>query len=464
MGNHKKYWKSEVELSSDNKMISDLRNNEFVDELPVNTLLGNKNNLENSSTNRRDFLKYLGFSTAAATLASCEGPVNRSIPYVVQPERIIPGISNYYATSIADGYDFANVLIKTREGRPIKILNNSKAKVKSSANARVQASVLSMYDSMRLKGPTVNGEATSWDKLNKDVKSELDLMLASNSQVVLLTQTFASPTTSKLIKDFQDKYPNIRHVVYDAISDSKALDAFEIAHGKRALPIYDFSKADVIVSVGADFLGDWQGGGHDTSYVKGRVPLKNKITNEKAKMSKHFQLESNMTISGANADNRISLTPTQQKIALAKIYGHISGNVVSGNLPENIEIQIKNISNSLIKSGSKGLIITGLDDVDAHLLTHKINDLLKSISINANEVSLIKEGNDSEVIELVSDLNSGKVKGIIMCGVNPVYTMPNSDEFISGINKSQLSVCFSMKNDETASISKWAAACPHYFE
>jgi len=313
MGNHKKYWKSEVELSSDNKMISDLRNNEFVDELPVNTLLGNKNNLENSSTNRRDFLKYLGFSTAAATLASCEGPVNRSIPYVVQPERIIPGISNYYATSIADGYDFANVLIKTREGRPIKILNNSKAKVKSSANARVQASVLSMYDSMRLKGPTVNGEATSWDKLNKDVKSELDLMLASNSQVVLLTQTFASPTTSKLIKDFQDKYPNIRHVVYDAISDSKALDAFEITHGKRALPIYDFSKADVIVSVGADFLGDWQGGGHDTSYVKGRVPLKNKITNEKAKMSKHFQLESNMTISGANADNRISLTPTQQK-------------------------------------------------------------------------------------------------------------------------------------------------------
>ena len=197
MGNHKKYWKSEVELSSDNKMISDLRNNEFVDELPVNTLLGNKNNLENSSTNRRDFLKYLGFSTAAATLASCEGPVNRSIPYVVQPERIIPGISNYYATSIADGYDFANVLIKTREGRPIKILNNSKAKVKSSANARVQASVLSMYDSMRLKGPTVNGETTSWDKLNKDIKSELDLMLASNSQVVFINPNFCKSNNLK---------------------------------------------------------------------------------------------------------------------------------------------------------------------------------------------------------------------------------------------------------------------------
>ena len=144
MGNHKKYWKSEVELSSDNKMISDLKNNEFAEQLPSDFFLDNKNSLQNSNTNRRDFLKYLGFSTAAATLASCEGPVNRSIPYVVQPERIIPGISNFYATSIADGFDFANVLIKTREGRPIKIEKNTKAKVKSSANARDQESVLSM--------------------------------------------------------------------------------------------------------------------------------------------------------------------------------------------------------------------------------------------------------------------------------------------------------------------------------
>ncbi len=87
------------------------------------------NSLENSNASRRDFLKYVGFSTAAATLASCEGPVNKSIPYVVQPEQIRPGISNFYATSISDGFDFANVLVKTREGRPIKIeINNSKSK------------------------------------------------------------------------------------------------------------------------------------------------------------------------------------------------------------------------------------------------------------------------------------------------------------------------------------------------
>ena len=462
MGNHKKYWKSEVELSSDNKMISDLKNNEFAEQLPSDFFLDNKNSLQNSNTNRRDFLKYLGFSTAAATLASCEGPVNRSIPYVVQPERIIPGISNFYATSIADGFDFANVLIKTREGRPIKIEKNTKAKVKSSANARVQASVLSMYDSLRLKNPSLDGEEISWDQLNNNISSELETMKASDSEVVLLTQTFASPSTSGIIEDFKKKYSNVKHIVYDAISDSKALDAFEALYGERALPTYDFSKADVIVSVGADFLGDWQGGGHDSGYVKGRVPIKGK--NGKAKMSKHFQFESNMTISGANADKRISITPTQQKIILAKIYGYISGNEVLGKLPDNIEISVKKIASSLIKAGNKGLIITGVDDINAHLLAYEINDLLKSLSFIKDELSLIRKGNDNDVLELVKDLNSGKVKGIIMCGVNPAYTLSNSKEFISGIKKANFSVCFSMKNDETTSQSKWAAASPHYFE
>ena len=122
MGNHKKYWKSELELSSDNPTINDLKNNEFVNELPADAFQNSENSLEDSSTNRRDFLKYLGFTTAAATLASCEGPVNRSIPYVVQPEQIIPGISNFYATSISDGFDFANVLSLIQISSPTRLI------------------------------------------------------------------------------------------------------------------------------------------------------------------------------------------------------------------------------------------------------------------------------------------------------------------------------------------------------
>ena len=172
--------------------------------------------------------------------------------------------------------------------------------------------------------------------------------------VVLLTQTFASPSTSKIISEFLENYPNVKHVVYDSISDSKALDAFEIAYGIRALPTYDFSAADYIVSLSADFLADWQGGDHDSGYVKGRIPDRNK--DGKASMSKHVQLESNMSITGANADIRIPLTQSQQKIALAKIYGYVSRTEVGGKLPTNIEKSLKKISNKLLSAGSKGLL------------------------------------------------------------------------------------------------------------
>lgn len=158
MSSNKKYWKSVEELNENSSIVDALRNNEFVEEIPTDEFLGNKDSLANSGTTRRDFLKYVGFSTAAATLAACEGPVHKSIPYVVQPEQIIPGVPDFYATTVFDGFDFANLVVKTREGRPIKIDNNKLAGAKFSANARVHASILSLYDNMRLKNPKKKGK------------------------------------------------------------------------------------------------------------------------------------------------------------------------------------------------------------------------------------------------------------------------------------------------------------------
>ena len=129
MASNKKYWKSEAELDPSDSIVETLKQNEFVEHIPVDDFLGEKESLADSSTTRRDFLKYVGFSTAAATMAACEGPVNKSVPYVIQPENIVPGVANYYATTIADGFDFASILVKTREGRPILINNNDRASV-----------------------------------------------------------------------------------------------------------------------------------------------------------------------------------------------------------------------------------------------------------------------------------------------------------------------------------------------
>ena len=181
MSSNKKYWKSVEELKQDSSIVETLRQNEFVEEIPVDEFLGDKDTLESSSTTRRDFLKYIGFSTAAATLAACEGPVIKSIPYVVQPEEIVPGVANYYATTIANGFDFASVLVKTREGRPIKIENNKLANSHGSANARVNASVLGLYDSMRLQNPKKDGETISWDQFDDEVRSKLSDFPAGRS-------------------------------------------------------------------------------------------------------------------------------------------------------------------------------------------------------------------------------------------------------------------------------------------
>lgn len=205
-------------------------------------------------------------------------------------QQIIPGVADYYATSVFDGFDFANLLVKTREGRPIKIDNNTIAGAKFAANARIHASILSLYDNMRLKQPKIDGKDSSWSAVDAKIKTSLAEAKSTGGQVVLLTNTLASPSTEKLISEFIGLNPSAKHVVYDAVSSSEALDAFESVYGERALVDYDFSKASLIVSVGADFLGDWQGGGYDSGYAKGRIP-------QNGKMSRHFQLEANMTLS-----------------------------------------------------------------------------------------------------------------------------------------------------------------------
>jgi molybdopterin-containing oxidoreductase family iron-sulfur binding subunit len=457
MSSNKKYWKSVEELNENSSIVETLKQNEFVEEIPTDEFLGDKDTLEATSTSRRDFLKYVGFTTAAASLAACEGPVKKSIPYVVQPTEIIPGVANYYATTIADGFDFASVLVKTREGRPIKIENNTMAATNGSANARVHASVLGLYDSLRVTGPKKDGEAISWSDFDAETSKALTDVAAANKTIVLLTQTYASPSTNKLVAEFSEKYGNVRHVQYDAVSESTALDAFQAKYGERGLANYDFSKAMTIVSVGADFLGDWQGGGFDSGYSKNRIP-------DHGKMSRHIQFESNMSLSGANADKRVPLTPTQQKQALAKLYSLIVGGSVSTDLPEHINNAVAKAASELKRAGSKGVVVTGIKDINAQTVVLEINEALSSKAFNPKTPIKTRQGRDKAVMQLIADMKAGNVGAIIMSGVNPLYTLPNAADFLEGLKKTKLSVAFSMKEDETSTECQYIAAAPHYLE
>ena len=268
--------------------------------------------------NRRDFLKYLGFGMGAATLAtSCEAPIRKAIPYVIKPEEIVPGIATYYASTFVKGGDFCPVLVKTREGRPIKVEGNTLSNITNGGtSARAQASVLSLYDTNRYKSPGMNDgyniKSSKWDDFDKEIMDKL----AKAGNIRILSNTIMSPSSKKVIGEFQARYPSAQHIVHDPVSASGLLDATELAFGKRAIPSYHFDKANVIVSFNADFLGTWIS---PIEYANQYVKNRRVNSLDDAKMSRHIQVESHMSLTGSNADNRILVKPSEQGAANRRI-------------------------------------------------------------------------------------------------------------------------------------------------
>ena len=453
MASNKKYWKSVEELKG-SSVVETLNKNEFVSDIATDDFLGDKETLESSSTTRRDFLKYVGFTTAAASLAACEGPVVKSIPYVVKPNDIIAGVADWYATSMADGYDFANVLVKTREGRPILVMPNKESE--SDINGRVIASILSLYDEkLRVKEPSKGSDAISWADADKEIGIKLNKLKEENKPVVLLTGTMASPSTDKIIKEFIVAYPNVKHVVYDAVSESGAADAMLAMYGKRVLPNYHLDKAKTIVSFGADFLGDFHGG-FEKKYIQGRKP-------ETGEMSYHIHFESNMSLTGANADKRVVVKPSDQVFAMLNLYNAITGANISSK-PTPADAVVKEAAKALRKSGSKAVVLAGMNDKNVQLVALEINKVLNSEIIDTNNTLNIRQGNDAEVAQLVSDMNSGKVAGLISYNVDPIYSLSNSSDFSEGLKKVEVSVALSLENNETTNLSNFVLPTPHYLE
>jgi len=248
---------------------------------------------------RRDFLKFLGFSTVAATLAaSCEMPVRRAIPYAIKPEEIVPGVPNYNASTFVDGGDYCSVVIKTRDGRPIKVEGNDLSSItQGGTSARVQASVLNLYDKTRLRHPLAGGEESSYEDIDRQI---IEKLKSSKGTIYLVTGTILSPTTKAIVGQFLQAFPQARHVVYDPVSYAGMILANEASFGKRGLPSYHFDEADTIFSLGADFLGTWLSPiEFAKQYSKGR-----KMTAEKRVMARHNHVEPIHAITGAKADVR----------------------------------------------------------------------------------------------------------------------------------------------------------------
>ena len=417
-------------------------------------------------TNRRDFLKLLGFGLGAATVAaSCEIPVKKAIPYVTKPDEIVPGVANYFATSFVNGGDYCSVLVKTREGRPIKIEGNSLSNVtKGGTSARAQASVLSLYDTRRIQyaGAVKEGNVTKqeWNALDREVKAKL----AAGGNIRLITNTIISPSAKKALAEFTAKYPGSRAVTYDSVSYAALLAANEQSFGTRAIPNYKFGEAEVIVSFGADFLGTWIS---PVEYARAYAENRKIRSVKGAKMSRHYQVESHMSLTGSNADNRILVKPSEQGAAIVALYNELSGSSGGPKISnEKSAAAIKKLAQDLNEHKGKSLVVSGSNNIMEQVYVNKINDLLGNINttVDFNSVSYQRQGDERELMRLIEEMNAGQVAVVIVWGANPAYELPNAARFKEAFAKVGTRISFSGIMDETTALCTHSAPTHHLLE
>ncbi|WP_428070668.1 TAT-variant-translocated molybdopterin oxidoreductase [Chryseobacterium gambrini] len=445
MASNKIQFRSIHELK-DPALNNKLAQKEFQEEIPVEDFLDDAEK-NGSATSRRDFLKLLGFSTAAVTLAACEAPVIKTIPYVVKPHEIIPGIPNYYASTYFDGFDFASVLVKTREGRPIKIEPNPAAGDLGKTNARAQASVLSLYDNDKVKQPKFEGKDETFDKVDSFVIKGLDEAKAAGKRIVLLSHSFASPTFKKLFAEFKAKYPTAELVTYDAYPYAAALDAAQEVFGTRALPIYDLKGTELVVAFQADFLGDYNAGGLESSYAVARTPGKN--------MLRHVQVESNMSLTGANADSRIRLKPSQVNKTLVEVYNAIVGGGTSDKAASEI-------AKELLAKGSKAVVFAD-GSKGAQVLAHLINQKLGSVAFTG-KANFLKDFDKARFEEFLGWVNGGQVGVLIANNVDPIYSYHKGEDFKKSLSKVPYVIAVADKKNEMYKAAKAVIPVANWLE
>ena len=420
-------------------------------------------------SSRRDFLKYLGFGMTAATIASCEIPVRKAIPYVTKPDTIVPGVASYFASTFVQGGDYVPVLVKTREGRPIKIEGNGMSPItQGGTTARAQASVLGMYDTSRFDGPYRIAEQRvvrnrrvedndGWEVIDQEIVGKLN----GNSQIRVVSHTMLSPSLKAAIGEFTKSYPNTEIVQYDPVSSAALLDANEATFGKRAVPMYHFDRAEMIVSFGADFLGTWISPvQYARDYIKGR-------STDGGPMNRHIQVESGMTLTGSNADNRIMVKPSEQGQAILALYQAVVGGGGTVTMDAGAADKIAAVARELQRNRGRSLVISDSNNLNEQLLINAINQALGAYgsTITTDRWSMQRQGSDKDLARFAQELEADVIDAVIFLdGCNPAYDTPYAAAITAGLANVDLSVSTSSVPNETTLLCQYVAPTHHYLE
>ncbi|HZH71624.1 MAG TPA: 4Fe-4S dicluster domain-containing protein [Mariniphaga sp.] len=447
-------------MSEENKYWEIL--NEF--EPLKDSRLGSKADATSGATSRRNFLKVLGLgATSAALIASCKRPVEKAIPYFIKPEEITPGKAVYYASSYFNQNEFCNVLVKVRDNRPIKLESNPKSQITPhGTSARVQASVMDVYNINRYRNPLKEMQSIEVQAADHEIISQLQDLTANGQTILLLTPTVISPSTKKLIGEFAQTY-NVQWHQYDPVPMDSYRKANNLTFGSDELPEYHFEKADTIVSVGCDFLGTWL----SPVEFAGKYAARRALNDENPVLNRHYQIEAGMSLTGSNADIRIRAERSDYGKILLYLYNQIaaaSGSQQMENVTLSAELtdKLQAVSNDLIESSGRSIVLCGENNIDYQIIVNGINQMLGNIG---NTIDFTRTYNHFRGTEDWTDvLFSPNTGAFITWDANPVYSHPLSDKIAQAIQKLPLSVAITPQPDETSELCQYILPSPGYLE
>ncbi|MBI4211235.1 MAG: TAT-variant-translocated molybdopterin oxidoreductase [Deltaproteobacteria bacterium] len=445
-----------------------------------------------TSMERRDFLKLMGLGSFAAAMACSRRPVEKIIPYVNKPEELTPGIPLWYASTCGECPSACGTLVKTREGRPIKIEGNAEHPInRGGLCARGQASLLNLYDPDRIREPQTVSRSdgtltpTTWDKIDADLKAELAKIQANGGKVVMLTQSTTSPSTLALIKQLLSKFKTSQHVIHDVLVPDDVIKAGEASYGMPLIPRYRFEEAKFILSFGADFLGTWLS---PVEFAKGFAAARSVDDGRLAKLA---VVESGLSLTGQNADHYLPVAAGDELfVALAIAYEIIVTQKLSA-YAENVLItasllpySVKNVSavtgieadvisklaGDLWINRGKGLILGGSLNAKYGAKLQAVVNLLNSAlendghTIDWKYASKQTTNTYTDLSKIIAEMGSGKIAAVFVGQGNPAFTLPPGLKFTKALAQVPLVVSFADRMNETTKLATHVLPGTHALE
>jgi molybdopterin-containing oxidoreductase family iron-sulfur binding subunit len=418
---------------------------------------------------RRAFLRLMGASLALAGASACtRQPLEKIVPYVRQPEEIVPGRPLFFATAMPLGGVAIGLLVESHEGRPTKIEGNPLHPGSMGASdVFAQAAILGLYDPDRSKALTDLGEIRPWSAFLGALRAAMTAQQPLNGAGVrILTESINSPTLAAQIRDVLSRYPASKWHQWDPASRENARGGAQTAFGQYVEPVYRLDQADIILSLDADFLAC--GPGHlryAREFASRRRPA------QADRMSRLYALDTMPTSTGSRADHRLPLKPSQIEQAarhIAAALGAAGGSGEDSALGSEARRFVDAVAADLQAHRGRSLVIAGdHQPPPVHALAHAMNQALE----NAGKTVVYTEPVEAEPVnqldslrDLVTDMAAGKVDLLVIVGGNPVYTAPSDLQFAEGMNRVRLRVHLSLYEDETSALCQWQIPETHFLE